>query len=91
MQVTPWASDHRSYALCVEMGEKWEQHAAVAESARALDVEFMAYGEPLERVEVIKYVGQLLSFDDDNNARAVMSNLKKARGQWSRISKVAQV
>jgi hypothetical protein len=52
-----------------------------------LDQEFTAYGEKLERVEVFKYLGRLLSFDD-NDIQAVRSNLKKARKVWSRISRV---
>ena len=56
-------------------------------AGRALDQEFTAYGEKLERVEVFKYLGRLLSFDD-NDIQAVRSNLKKARKVWSRISRV---
>ena len=78
MQVNPWASDHMSSTFCVAMSKKRVQHAAAVESARTLDVEFTAYGEPIERVEVLIYLGRLSSLDD-NNVRAVMNNLKKAR------------
>jgi hypothetical protein len=63
------------------------QHRAAVNSARSLDHEFSAYGETLERVEVFKYLGRLLAFDD-NDVQAVRSNLKKARGMWARISRV---
>ena len=53
------------------------QHRAAVNSARSLDHEFSAYGETLERVEVFKYLGRLLAFDD-NDVQAVRSNLKKA-------------
>jgi hypothetical protein len=37
----------------------------------------MAYGDELERVEVFKYLGRLLAYDD-NDAWAVRGNIKKA-------------
>lgn len=48
---------------------------------RALDVGFTAYGEPLERVEVFKYLGRLLSMDD-TDTQAIRANLAKARKAW---------
>jgi hypothetical protein len=39
----------------------------------------------LERVEVFKYLGRLLAYDN-NDAQAVRGNLKKARGVWARLS-----
>ena len=50
-------------------------------NARALEVEFTAYGEPLEQVGVFKYLGRLLAMDD-NDMQAVRHNLRKARGVW---------
>ena len=58
------------------------QYAAIA-----LRTEFTAYEDVLDRVEVFKYIGCLLSYDD-NDMRAVRSNLKKARNCWARISRV---
>ena len=37
-----------------------------------------AYGVELERVEVIKYLGRLLAYKD-NDTRAVRGNIKKVR------------
>ncbi len=39
---------------------------------------FTAYEEDLERVEVFKYLGRLLTYDN-NDSQATRSNLKKAR------------
>jgi len=39
----------------------------------------------MECVEVFKYLGRLLAFDD-NDSQAGRTNLKKARGWWTRIS-----
>ncbi len=46
-------------------------------SQRALKCTFCANGEDLERVEVFKYLGWLISFDDANY-KAMQSSLKKA-------------
>jgi hypothetical protein len=43
------------------------------------------YGKGLERVEVFKYLGCLLAYNN-NNSQAVRGNLKKARGIWAWIS-----
>ncbi len=37
-------------------------------------------------MEVFKYLGKLLAYDD-NDAQAVRGNLKKARGVWARLSR----
>ncbi|KAL7524453.1 hypothetical protein ACHAXR_000579 [Thalassiosira sp. AJA248-18] len=63
------------------------QQEATVDSALALKQKFTAYGEELERVEVFKYLGRLLTYDD-NDVQAVRSNLKKARKCWARISRV---
>ncbi|EJK64199.1 hypothetical protein THAOC_15091 [Thalassiosira oceanica] len=60
-------------------GERKAQYAAAAANARAFEVEFTAYGETLERVEVFKYLGRLMAMDD-NDMHAARHNLKKARG-----------
>jgi hypothetical protein len=73
---------------CQEGFNHKRQHKAAADSFRALDQSFTAYGEELERVEVFKYLGRLLASYDDNDAQAVRSNLKKARRCWGRISRV---
>ena len=86
-QVSPLALGHEQTRNCQEGFERRIQHEAAVTAGRALDQEFTAYGEKLERVEVFKYLGRLLSFDD-NDIQAVRSNLKKARKVWSRISRV---
>ena len=61
------------------------QWKAVSDSDVAMDAKFYAYGEELERVEVFKYLGRLIAFDNDDN-QAVRGNLTKARRVWARIS-----
>jgi hypothetical protein len=62
------------------------QYVAAEHAHKALQQTFTAYGAELERVEVFKYLGRLLAYDD-NDARAVRGNLKKARGVWARLSR----
>ncbi len=70
--------------LCQRGWERKRQHAAAVRSQEALKCLFTAYGEELERVEVFKYLGRLIAYDDANN-QAMRSNLRKARGCWARI------
>jgi hypothetical protein len=53
-------------------------------SQEALERSFTAYGEELERVEVFKYLGWLIAYDDADT-QAMWSNLRKARGCWARV------
>ena len=48
---------------------------------------FSTYGVNLENVKVFKYLGRLLAYDDVDT-QAAMSNLRKARRVWARISAV---
>ena len=56
-------------------------------AAQAMGETFTAYGIELEQVEVFKYLGRLVSYDD-NDARAVRHNLRKAMRSWARLSRV---
>ena len=46
----------------------------------------MANGEEMERVEVFKYLGRLIVYDDANT-KAMRLNLRKAQGCWAWISR----
>ena len=48
---------------------------------------FTAYGEELERVEVLKYLEWLITYDDADT-QAMWSNVKKAQECWAWISHV---
>ncbi len=77
---------HYKTALCREGIARRVQHAAAKRTHLSLNQSFTAYGERLERVEVFKYLGQLLAYDN-NDARAVRGNLEKAHAVWSRLSR----
>ncbi len=87
---TPVEDLSRGYHRTVLCQRGWErkcQHEAAVHSQQALVRTFCANGEDLERVEVFKYLGWLISFNDANN-QAMWSNLKKAQGCWGRVSRV---
>ena len=50
---------------------------------------FYAEREVLEKVESFRYLGQIL-VQDDEDVRAVRSQIKKARGTWARVGQVLQ-
>ena len=89
MQVNPTATGHHATKTCKVMHAARLQRKAVSDSAVALDAKFYAYREELERVEVFKYLGRLITFDDDDT-QAVRGNLAKARRVWARISRILQ-
>ncbi len=71
--------------MCKDGVARKVQYAAAKHAHIALQQVFMVYGEELERVEVFKYLGRLLAYND-NDAQAVRGDLKKARGIWARLS-----
>jgi hypothetical protein len=76
---------HHRTGLCQRGWERKSQHAAAARSQQALDRVITCNGEEMERVEVFKYLGRLITYDDANT-HAMWSNVRKAQGCWARIS-----
>ncbi len=69
---------HYETVLCRDGVARRVQHAAAERTHLSLSQKFTAYGKELERVEVFKYLGHVLAYNN-NNAQAVRGNLKKAR------------
>ncbi len=63
------------------------QHEAPETARVALPQSFTAYGDELERVEVFKYLGWLLAYDN-NDTQAMQENLKKAPKSWGQVSRI---
>ena len=57
---------HEETAMCQDLEARKEQHRAAVVSATALQQELTAYEALLERVEVFKYLSQLIAFDDND-------------------------
>lgn len=74
--------------LCQEGVAREDQHDTASYDDIALQTDFAAYGSVLEQFEVFKYVGRLLSYDN-NDMMAVIINLKlkKAQKCCARISR----
>ncbi len=55
--------------------------------ALALRQQFSIHDQVLEHVDVFKYLGRLLSQDDDD-IQAIRTQIRKARTTWARVSNV---
>ena len=65
--------------------ERRVQREAAVNAVKALDQTFTVNDTELERVEVFKYLGRLMSMDD-SDMWAVYYNLNKARKSWRMLS-----
>ncbi len=72
--------------LCQDGWDRKVQHEAAETTRIALAQSFTVYRDKLERVEVIKYLGQLLAAYDDSNTQAIRANLAKVRKSWGQVS-----
>ena len=63
------------------------QHQATACSRDVLQQTFISNGEDMEKVEVFKYLGRMLAYDN-NDTQAMQANLKKVWRCWSWILQV---
>jgi hypothetical protein len=61
---------HYETAMCKDRVARKVQYAAAKHAHLALQQSFTAYSAELERVEVFKYLGRLLAYND-NDAQAV--------------------
>ena len=80
MQVDPRYPAHINTKECRMGTARCHQQDMAVQSA-------LVHGDMLERVEVFRYLGRLLSQDDDD-IQAVRSQLRKVRGMWARIGQV---
>jgi hypothetical protein len=66
MQVTPAVTGHWKTESCLIGMDRRVQQNLVVTSALAFCCTFMVHGVVLERVKVFRYLGRLLSQEDDN-------------------------
>jgi hypothetical protein len=66
LQISYTAKNGRHYdtAMCEDGVARKVQYAAAKSMHLALQQSFMAYGDELERMEVFKYLGRLLAYND---------------------------
>jgi hypothetical protein len=87
MQVNPLYPCHRFLKECqvgVKQNQQWE---AAVTLTLALHQQFSVAREFLKRVEVFKYLGHLLTQNNDN-IQAIHAQLWKACATWARVSQV---
>ena len=87
MQCNPSYPKHVETKTCQVGMERQVQRNSAIDSAMALRRQFYVEGEVLEKVDAFRYLGRILAQDDDD-IRAVRSQIKKARGIWARVSQV---
>ena len=71
----------------MEGRDRRRRAAALEDSRWARDFVFYARHKPLETVREFKYLGRIVS-NDNNDWPAVLRNLKRARSKWAMIRKV---
>jgi hypothetical protein len=79
--------NHQKTELCMERWRQQVQHETAAAAQLSLEMRFFGYREELEWVKVFKYLGRLLSYDD-NDTHAMRANLTKASRCWTQVSQV---
>jgi hypothetical protein len=76
----------RTKECAIGMARQQQQEAAVA-SALALCCQFAVHEDALEKVKVFKYLGRMMS-QDNNDIQAVRYLLCKAWGTWAHVGQV---
>ena len=89
MQCNPQCPRHIHLQVCQQGVERRTQMDSAIKAALALRQLFYVEGEVLEKVELFRYLGRILA-QDNEDVRAVRSQIKKARGTWARVGQVLQ-
>ena len=56
-------------------------------NVEAVKVKFTISGQPIETVSEFKYLGRVLSNDDDDWP-AVKANIRKAKARWGQVARI---
>ena len=80
---------HEATASCRSQAERRDRHAVAARCAAAMEQGFTAYHKSLLRVEIFKYLGRLISYDD-TDVPATRRQLARARAVWGRLRKIIE-
>jgi hypothetical protein len=87
MQCNPSYPTHINPKECRAGTERRHQRDMAVRSALALRHQFSINDRVLERVDVFKYLGRLLS-QDDGDVQAVCAQIRKARATWAQVSNI---
>ena len=80
-------SRHHAIAQCVKGAERKRHRMAEAELRDSTERAFEAYGKPLDNVSAFKYLGRVITMEDDDWT-AGAGNLSKARKIWGRLERI---
>ena len=86
MRVTDLAK-HTDSFTCKRGAPRHSNEVKQDKQSEANDVKFYVDGNEIERVCYFKYLGRVLT-EDDNDTMCIDYNLRKARGQWNSIAKI---
>ena len=89
MQCNPWYPRHIHSQVCRQGVERRTQRDSAIKSALALRQLFYVKGDVLEKVDSFCYLGRILA-QDDEDVRAVRSQIWKACATWARVGQVLQ-
>jgi Reverse transcriptase (RNA-dependent DNA polymerase) len=81
------AATHPETSECKKWAKRAEKETKQEERTTATQTEFYVSGQIIQRVVEFKYLGRVLDAED-NDQKAVMYNLNKAKQQWGRLSRV---
>ena len=68
-------------AQCARGAERKRRRISEAETRESSDKDFDTYGEPIQNVSTLIYLGRMLTAGDDD-CLAVVGNLGNARKSW---------
>ena len=78
---------HHATVQCAKGAKRKRRWMAEAELRDSTERAFEAYGKPLENVSDLKYLGQVMTVED-NDWPAVAGNLLKARKSWGDLLRI---
>ena len=78
---------HTGSKTCEKVSTRRQNEELQDPLALADEIKFYIQGEEIERVKEFKYLGRILTHND-NDTRCVGNALMKARRQWNCIGKV---
>ena len=78
---------HMTMAFCRRVAERKQRRLAEEEERAGANTEFTAYGIPLSLFTFFKCLGWII-MASDNEWKAIVGNLRKARRNWARLKRV---
>ena len=78
---------HWDSVECKKFAEKQKLHCKSVRQDMAMEVQFFVSGQPIKRVSRFRYLGRILSDDDDDN-HAALRQLNRAKEKWAQFNAI---